>query len=171
AKDLVLFGAQESRSFASLRMTILSGRKSLCVRDPINNTAGVVAQVHRPIAAERNPYRAPHPPAFLCFAGCQPSGNEVFDSALRLAFVVEFHAYYFVSGGDAAIPRSVEGREEVVAILGREHRSFIKRESERSRVRLHLDFRRDHALAAVISGLGEIGVGHAVAIAIGPAGI
>ena len=38
-------------------------------------------------------------------------------------------------------------------------------------MRLHLHLGLDHTLAAIVPGLGEVGIGHAVAITIGPAGI
>src|ERR1700694_5603118 len=125
------------------------GGKLLCVGDSVNHAPSVLPQVHRPIATEHNSYRPPHPAAFFRFARREPSGNEIFRSALGLAFIVEFYADNFVSGRNAAIPRSVKRDEDVVPILGRELRPFIKRESQRSGVRLNLDLRLDHTLAAV----------------------
>src|ERR1035441_4051858 len=144
-----------------------AGDKSLCVCDPVDHVTRIIAQIHRSIAAEYNPDRTPHPPAFLRFAWRQPPCNEIFYAGLWLSFVVEFHAHYFVSRWNAAIPRSVEGHEDVVAILRREHRPFVEREPQRSGVRLHLDLRPGHILAAIVPRLGEVWIGHAIAIAVG----
>jgi hypothetical protein len=96
----------------------------------------------------------------LLLARGEPTGNEIFRAAHGLAFVVEFHADHFVSGWNAAIPRSMKRYEDVVPVLGGELRPFIKRESQRSGVRLHLDLGLDDILAAVFSSfrsrLGEV---------------
>src|SRR6267143_3188057 len=72
-----------------------------CVRDPVDHARSIVAHIHRPVATEHNPHRTPHPAAFLRFARREPSGNEVFRTALGLAFIVEFHSYNLVSGRNA----------------------------------------------------------------------
>src|ERR1700674_5323571 len=129
--------------------------KLLCVGDPVNRAPSIVAHVHRPITTERNPHRTPHPAAFLRLARRQPSANEIFRAALGLAFIVEFHADNLVSGRSAAIPRAMKCDEDVVPVFSRELRSFIKRESQRGGVRLHLDLRRNHILATIVARLGK----------------
>src|SRR5271167_2450247 len=99
-----------------------SFRELLCVYHSVNHAPRVIAHVHRSVATERNPHGTPHPPVFLRFARRQPSGDEIFCAALRLAFVVEFHAYDFVPGRLAAIPRTMKCYEDVVAVLGGELR-------------------------------------------------
>src|SRR5208282_3553817 len=128
-------------------MAILWGRTLVRVCNPVDDTARVVAQVHRPIAAEHDPHWAPHPPAFLLLARRQPSGDEILRTALRLAFVVELYAHDFVAGRNAAIPRSMKRDEDVVLVFDRELRPFIKREPQRSGVRLHLNLGLHHILA------------------------
>src|ERR1700690_2436633 len=95
----------------------------------------------------------------------------MFRTAQGLPFIVEFYAYDFVAGGNAAVPRSVKGDEDVVSIFSGELGTFTKCYSQRSGVRLHLNFRLEHILAVIVSSFGEIRIGHAVAIAIRPARI
>src|SRR4029077_13750449 len=154
AKDLLSRAPAKSRSFASLRMTIhLRGVELFCVCDPVNRSPSIIAHVHRPVPAERNPYRTPHPAAFLRSARREPSGNEVFRAALGLSFIVEFHAHDFVSGRNASIPRTMKCDEDVVPVLRRELRGFIKRESQRGGMRLHLDLRSNYILATIVARL------------------
>src|SRR5208282_948225 len=120
----------------------------LAVRDPVDHTPRVVTQIHRPVTTKRNPHRTPHPTSSFLLARCQPPGNEILRATLRLPFVVESHAYNFVSGRNAPIPRSMKCDEDVVPVIGGELRPFIKGEPQRSRVRLHLDLGLEHVLAA-----------------------
>lgn len=84
----------------------------LAVRDPVDHTPRVVTQIHRPVTTKRNPHRTPHPTSSFLLARCQPPGNEILRATLRLPFVVESHAYNFVSGRNAPIPRSMKCDED-----------------------------------------------------------
>src|ERR1700692_4990870 len=85
--------------------------------------------------------------------------------------VIELYPDDFVSGGNVAIPRSMECDENAVLIFGGKFRALIKRESQRSRMRLHLDLGTDHALAAIVASLRKACIWNMIAIAIRPAKI
>jgi hypothetical protein len=133
-----------STRFASLETCLLPG-----VAHPPDGFRPLVGYQDRSVFRHGNSHRtSPH----LALRGDE-SSEEILIHAAGFAFF-QWNPDDFAAGTVRAIPRSVLGREQVAAILGRELRAGIERDSQRRAVRLDQNIRHDHL--ALLVGMRAI---------------
>src|SRR6266566_342090 len=132
------------------------------ISHPPDFVAAIVTHEQRSIRKHQEPDRPPPARAI----GTLPADNEILHTHRTMAGAVYFDAHDLRPGRHRPIPRAVQRDERVAAILPRELRAGVERESERRGVRLHRDRRRLDIRAVRRSILG---VGFAGEIAVGPA--
>src|SRR5258708_27719581 len=139
----------------------------LPVGHPPDLSCAVVADQHRAVS-EHEDADGPAPSLAVHLAQ-HPAGEEIV-VATGGAAVLHRDADDLVAGAPGAVPRSVQGDEEVAAKLRREHRAIVEGDAERGGVRLDQKGRRDClgdevgtlAAAARLFVRAEVGVGPTV---------
>src|SRR6266446_9176894 len=136
----------------------------LPVGHPPDLSCAVVADQHRAVGEHEDADRsAPYLAARLVE---HPAGEEIVVATGGTA-VLHRDADDFVASAQGAVPRSVQGDEEVAAVLRREHRALVEGDAERGGVSLDQKGRRDCpgdqvgalAAAARLFVRAEVGVG------------